>query len=130
MRQGGFILAAGRVRSKKKTTEKKHGITPDPPKTHYEIHSSPTSAFNSRGRSRKHIPDVSSYASASMDPDFVEIGLVQLSQSVKTTNVTHTDTQTDQINNGTLYAPRYEDTFLPIGKKRPQSLRSLGLASL
>ena len=34
------------------------------------------------------------------------------------------------INNGTLYAPRYGEAFLPKGKKRPRSLRSLGLASL
>ena len=62
----------------------------------------------------------------------MEIGLVQLSQSEKTTNVTHTltDTQRDQLNNGTLYAPRYEEAFLPKGKKRARSLRSLGLASL
>ena len=35
--------------------------------------------------------------SSSIDPGFVEIGLVQLSKSVKTTNVTHTNThrQTD-----------------------------------
>ena len=33
-------------------------------------------------------------------------------------------------NNGTLYAPRYEEAFLPKGKKRTRSLRSLGLASL
>ena len=37
------------------------------------------------------------HSPASIDPGFAEIGLVQLSQSVKTTNVTHTltDTQTD-----------------------------------
>ena len=62
----------------------------------------------------------------------MKISLVQLSQSVKTTNVTHTltDTQTDYFNNGTMYAPRYEEAFLPKGKKRPSSLRSLVLASL
>ena len=32
----------------------------------------------------------------------------------------HTHRQTHrQLKNGTLYAPRYEDAFLPIGKKRP-----------
>ena len=41
---------------------------------------------------------------------------------------THTDT--DKLNNGTLYAPRYEDAFFLEGKKRPRSLPSLGLASL
>ena len=33
---------------------------------------------------------------------------------------TNTDkTQTDQLNYGTLYAPRYEEAFSPKGKKRP-----------
>ena len=40
----------------------------------------------------------SPYSLASIDPGFVETGLVQLSQSVKTTNanVTHTLTDTDR----------------------------------
>ena len=43
----------------------------------------------------------------------------------------HTDRQTDRlINNGTLYAPWYEEAFLPEGIKRSRSLRSLGLALL
>ena len=48
------------------------------------------------------------------------------------TNVTHTYShrQTTNSSNGTLYAPRYEEAFLPIGKRRPRSLRSLGLTSL
>ena len=80
----------------------------------------------------KHVPRVSPYSPDSMDTGFVEIGLVQLSQSVKTTNITHTHTHmpTDKLNNGTLYAPRYEEAFLRKGKKRPRSLRSLRLASL
>ena len=32
---------------------------------------------------------------------------------------TQTDGQTDVLNNITLYAPRHEEAFLPIGKKRP-----------
>ena len=81
MRQGGLILAAGRVRSKKKkrgkkNTEKKSA----PPKTHHEIHSSPATASNSRPHARKHVPRVSPYSLASIDPGFVEIGLVQPSQ--------------------------------------------------
>ena len=105
---------------------------PAPPKAHHEIHSSPSTATTSRQRATKHVPRVSPHSPASIDPRFVEIGLVQLSQSVKTTNVTHTHTHipTDKLNNGTLYAPRYEEAFLPKGKKRPRSLRSLGLASL
>ena len=68
-----------------------------PPKTHLEIHSSPATATTSRRRAKKHVPRVSPYSPASIDIRFVEIGLVQLSQSVKTTNVTHRDRQTNQI---------------------------------
>ena len=89
MRQGGLILAAGRVRSKKKKKR-----NPAAPKTHHEIHSSPATATNSRRRA-KHVPGVSAYSPASIDPKVVEIGLVQLSQSVETTKVTHTLTDTD-----------------------------------
>ena len=39
----------------------------------------------------------SPYSPASIDLRFVEIGLVQLSQSVKTTNVTHTLTDTERL---------------------------------
>ena len=127
--------------------EKTRKKNPPHPKTHHESHISPATASNSRRHARKHVTRVSPYCPASIDPGlFVEIGLVQLSQSVKTTNVTHTltDTQTDKLNNGTLYAPRYEEAFLPKGKKRPhyeeaflligkkwpRPLHSLGLASL
>ena len=105
MRQGGLILAAGRVRSKK--TKRKKKRNPDAPKTHHEIHSSPATATTSRRRAAKHDPRVSPYSPVLIDPGFEEIGLVQLSQSVKTTNVTDTHRQTDQLNNGALYAPRY-----------------------
>ena len=103
-----------------------------PPKTRHEIHSSPATATNSRRRATKHVSRASPYSPACLDLGFVEIGLVQRSQSVKATNVTHTQTdgQRDQLNNGTLYAPRYEEAFLPKGKQRPRWLRSLGLASL
>ena len=114
------MLAAGRVRSKKKKIRKKQ-ITEKstPPKTHHEIHSSPATACNSRRHAMEHVPRVSPYSPDSIDPGFVEIGLEQFSQSVKTTNVTHTHTHipTDKLNNGTLYAPRYEEAFLPKGKK-------------
>ena len=120
MRQGGLVLAAGRVRSKKKKRKKKRN--PAAPKTHHEIHSSPATATTSRRRATKHVPRVSPYSPASIDPVFVEIGLVQLSQSIlKNTNVTHI--QTEKVSNGTLYAPRYEQAFLPIGKKRPHCER-------
>ena len=86
------MLAAGRLRSKKRNREKKHGKKSAPPETHYEIHSSPATATNSRWHAEKHVPRVRPYSPASIDPGFVKIGLVQLSQSVKTTNVTHTPT--------------------------------------
>ena len=95
MRQGGLVLAAGRVRSKKKKTKTKNEKKSAPPKTHHEIHSSPATATTSRRRATKHVPRVSPYSPASIDPGFVEIGLVQLSQLVKTTNVPHTRTDTD-----------------------------------
>ena len=105
-----------RKKISKKNAEKKSA----PTKTHHEIHSSPATASNSRRHARKHVLRVSPYSPASIDPGFVEIGLVQLSQSVITTNVTHTLTDTDrQLNNSTLYAPRCEEAFLPIGKERP-----------
>ena len=114
MRQGGLILAAGRVRSKKNKVEKKNTKKSAPLKTHHEINRNPTTATPSRRRATKPVPRVTYYSPASIDPRFVEIGIVQLSQSVKT-YVTHT--QTDKLNNGTLYAPRYEEAFLP--SKRP-----------
>ena len=73
------------------STEKKIA----PPKKKHEIHISPATATNSRRRAAKHVPRVSPRSPASIDPGFVEIGLVQLSQSVKTMNVTHTHTPTD-----------------------------------
>ena len=124
MRQGGLILAAEVVCVRKKKNKKqKHEINPAPPKANHVIHSSPATATTSRRRTTKHVPRVSPYSPASIDPGFVEIGLAQLSQSVKTTNATHTltrhtqtDGQADKLNNGTLYAPQYEEAFLPIGK--------------
>ena len=50
----------------------------------------PATATTSRRRAKIHVPRVSPYSPACIDTGFVEIGLVQLSQSVKTTNVTHT----------------------------------------
>ena len=90
-----FAASSGRSRGK----NDKNAI-PTHPKTYCESHSNP-------------------YSPASVDPGFLEIGLVQLSQSVKTTNVTHTYTdrlvsfQADEINNSTWYAPRCEEAFLP-----------------
>ena len=105
----------------KKIETKKNTKISAPPKTHHDIHSNPATATNSRWRAAKHVPRVSPHSPASIDPGFVEIGLVQLSQSGKTTNITHTHTHipTDKLINGTLYAPRYEEAFLPKCKKWP-----------
>ena len=89
MRQGGLILAECRVRSKKKERKKKRN--PAAPKTHHEIHSSPATASTLGRDATKHVPRVSPYSPVSIDAGFVEIGLVQLSQSVKTTTVTDYD---------------------------------------
>ena len=78
-------------KSKKTKTIKIH-----PAQTHRHIHSSPATATNSRRRAMRHVPRISPYSPASIGPGFAEIGLVQLSQSVRTTNVTHTLADTDR----------------------------------
>ena len=88
------------VRRKKKKREKKNTKKSAPPKTHHERHSNPATVTASRRRATKHIPRVRPYLPVSIYAEFVEIGLVQLSQSVKTTNVTHT--QTDGQSNQTV----------------------------
>ena len=114
----------------KKRRKKERRKNPAAAKTHHEIHSSPATATTSRRRATKHVPRVSPYSPASIDPGFVEIGLVQLSQSVKTTNVTHTDRLTRQLNTGTQYAPRFEEAFCFQGKQQPRLVHSLVLVSL
>ena len=111
---------------RRKQNEKKTR-NPGAPKTHHEIHSSPVTATISRRRATKHVPHASAHSPASINAGFVEIGLVQLSQSVKTTNVTHT--QTNKIMAPCTH-PGTKRLFCPTGKKRSRSLRSLGLASL
>ena len=77
-----------------------------------------------RDDARKNVPHVRPHSSVSIDAGFVEIGLVQLSQSVKTSysmSHTHTHIPTDNLNTGTMYAPRYDDTFWPKGKRCPVS---------
>ena len=89
--RGVLILAADRVRSKKKSTKKSA-----PRKAHHETRTSPATATTSRRRAKNHVRRVSPCSPASIDSGFVEIGLVQLWPSVKTTNVTHTLTHTDR----------------------------------
>ena len=92
-----FILAAGRLGSKKTKSKKKTQKIAAAPKTHHEIYSSPATATTSRRRATKHVPRVSSYLPASIDTGFVKIGLVQLLQSVKNDECyTYTLRQTDR----------------------------------
>ena len=89
-----YLGQAGCVRRKKTKTKTRN---PAAPKTHHDIHSSPATAITSRRRAIKHVPRVSQYSPASIDPGFVEIDRVQLSHSVKMTNVIrlHIDRRTD-----------------------------------
>ena len=81
------------VRRKKKTKKIKN----TPPKKHHDIYISPVTATNSRRRVTKHLSRASPYSPGSVNLVFVEIGLVQLSQSVNTTNIAHTRTHTDRL---------------------------------
>ena len=110
MKQDDLVLAADRVRSKKKKRKTKTR-NPVAPKTHHEIHSSPATATTSRRRATKPVPRVSSYSPASRDPGFVDIGLVQLSQSVKTMNVKHT-----HIHRQTTAIKQWHPVRIPGGK--------------
>ena len=73
-----YLQQAGCVRRKetKKTRKNRRTLI------HHEIHSSPATATTSERRATKHILRASPYSPASRDPGFVEIDLVQLSQSV------------------------------------------------
>ena len=81
MKLGGLMLAAGRVRFKKKNGEKKRN--PAAPEPHHEIHSRFATATISRRHATKPVLRLSPNSSVSIDPGFVEIGLeigvVQLS---------------------------------------------------
>ena len=94
------------------------------------MYSRPATATNSRRRAAKHVPRVSSLARFHKSRVCGNRPRTALAISKNDECYTHAHTPTDKLNNGTLYAPRYEKAFLPKGKKRPQSLRSLGLASL
>ena len=82
---------------KMQTLSRKTRKHPAAPKTNHEIHPSPATPTISRRRAMKHVPRVRPHSPASIDPGVVEKGLLQLSQSVKTTHVTHTDRQTNKI---------------------------------
>ena len=64
------------MRSKKEIGKIQNNKKSTPPKTHHDIHSSPATVTTSRRHATRHIPRVSSYTPTSIDPGFVEVGLV------------------------------------------------------
>ena len=78
--------------SLKMQTHGKHEKLPPHRNTHHETHIHTATVPTTRRHAKKHAPCVSPCSLASIDSGFVEIGLAQLSQSVKTTNVTHIHT--------------------------------------
>ena len=92
------------TKTKSKYRNEKSGA----PKTHHGIQGRPPIGTTSRRRAAKHVPHRRPHSPDSIDPGIGGNGLVQLSQSVKMTNVTHARTQRprDKLNYGTLYAPR------------------------
>ena len=95
-----------------KKNEKKKTRKNLPHSTHHEIHSTPATATTSRRRAMKHVPRVRPHSP--IDPRRVEIGLVQIPQSISRRMLhirreihRETDRQTDKLNNDPLYAPRY-----------------------
>ena len=93
MGQDGLILTGGCVRSKEiKNKTKNKPEKSATLKIHYETHNNPATATTSSRRVVKHVTRVRPHSPASTDSGFGEISPVQLSQSVKMTNVTHTYT--------------------------------------
>ena len=80
MRQGGLILAAGRVRSKKNKIYKK-AIEKKRPTENTQRNPQPSGDRDQLETARGETSPTrySPYLPASIDPGFVEIGLVQLS---------------------------------------------------
>ena len=87
----GYIYMQEVVFVRKKTKSKERINTKKPP---HPKHTTKSRAIRRpRRHATKHVPRVSPYSPASIDPGFVEIGFGQLSQSVKTTNATHIQTE-------------------------------------
>ena len=111
IRQCGLMLAAGRGRSKKIKNRNK---SPPHPKHTTKSRAARRPCPTRVGMRGKHVSRISPYSPASIDLGFVEIGLVQLWQSVKTTSVTHTlsDRQTDRQTDY-FYTVSYTHLTLP-----------------
>ena len=99
MGQGGLNLqqtVCGRRKTKSKEQSTKKYAAPI---IQNKIHISPATATNSRRRATHHGPRASPCSLASIDPVFVEICLLQVSQSVKATKATHADGRADRLIN-------------------------------
>ena len=92
--QGDLILAAGRVRRREKTNEKKKHEKNCPTQNTPRKPQQPADRDQLETAGDEKRPPRWPYSLASIDPGFVEIGLVQLSQSVKR-RMLHMHTQTD-----------------------------------
>ena len=118
MRQGGLILAAGvcvrrRNKSEKKrptrnTTESTAARQPPPTRSRMRGNTSHALAHTFTIPYISGLWKLASYSSRN-----------QLNKECDT------DTQTDAIDNGTLYAPRYEEVFLPKAKRPHHQLASV-----
>ena len=139
MRQGSLIhpLAVFVHRKKRscalggKQNEKKRN--PAALKTHHQKRSTTETAANSRRLTTKQAARISPSSPVSSDAGFVEIGHIQLSQSMivrKNTDRQHTtERQTNRpLNIGSLYTSRYVGAFLPIGKNGLTASRELNEA--
>ena len=89
---------------RRKKNEKKKTRNPAARKAHHGIYTNQVTATTSRRRAMKHVPHICPVSLDSIHPGFVEIGLVQLSQSVKLRMLQihsiHTNRQTDRRTDG------------------------------
>ena len=121
-----LIPATGRVRSKSKKRKTKHETPPHPKHT-----TKSTAARRPRPPPKtacdESRPRVSPYSLSSIDSGCVEIGLVQLSQSVKNTNVTQTHRHTNKTM-APCTNPGMKRLFCPIGKNGLNTSREVNEA--
>ena len=98
MTQGGLILTAGRVGSKKKTTTKtrKFRTTENTTENTPQNPQQPGARDHLETVCDETRPTYQATSPASIDPGFVKIGHVQLSQSVKS-KATHTKYTADRL---------------------------------
>ena len=126
MTQGGPILAAGRVRSKKYKNRKSQNTKMPPQPKHTTKSTAPRRPRTPRDGARRNtfhaLAHLARFYRSRVCGNRLSTALA-ISKNDECYTYTHRQT------NGTVYAPRYDEAFLPTGKKRPRSLRSLGLVS-